>query len=179
MSELLATSKMVVAFTGHRPPKLDMAWDGRSSADVAIRADMTDWLLELGCTDVITGMALGIDTNAARVAYQMGLPYHAYVPFKGQEGRWPAARQADYHTALGLAASVVYTSSGGYNPAKMQVRNEYMADNCDVLLAYWDGSAGGTANCLRYADYKGVRIINSREERGLYLAELAAYKEDY
>jgi uncharacterized phage-like protein YoqJ len=38
-------------------------------------------------------------------------------------------------------------SRGGYEPWKMQVRNEWMIDRCDVLLALWDGSRGGTANC--------------------------------
>lgn len=39
---------------------------------------------------------------------------------------------------------------GAYSSAAMQVRNEWLADRCDALLALWDGSPGGTANCLRY-----------------------------
>ena len=41
-------------------------------------------------------------------------------------------------------------SNGPYTSAAMQVRNEWMADHCDVLLALWNGTPGGTANCLRY-----------------------------
>jgi uncharacterized phage-like protein YoqJ len=33
----------------------------------------------------------------------------------------------------------------------MQVRNEWMVDHCNDLLAVWDGSDGGTGNCVRYA----------------------------
>ncbi len=40
-----------------------------------------------------------------------------------------------------------------------------MVNNCDMLIAVWDGSDGGTANCVKYAQSKGVdiRIINPKE----------------
>jgi uncharacterized phage-like protein YoqJ len=36
----------------------------------------------------------------------------------------------------------------------MQKRNEMMVDDCNLLLTLWDGSDGGTANCLGYARRK-------------------------
>jgi uncharacterized phage-like protein YoqJ len=33
----------------------------------------------------------------------------------------------------------------------MQIRNEWMVDRCDKLIAVWDGSKGGTGNCVDYA----------------------------
>lgn len=35
-----------------------------------------------------------------------------------------------------------------------------MVDDCDSLLALWDGSSGGTKNCLDYARKKGKPYIN-------------------
>ena len=40
---------------------------------------------------------------------------------------------------------------GGYAGYKLQKRNEWMVDHCDILIAVWDGTSGGTANCVNYA----------------------------
>lgn len=41
----------------------------------------------------------------------------------------------------------------------MQKRNEYMVDLADRVIAVWDGSKGGTANCIKYAEKVGKEII--------------------
>lgn len=47
-----------------------------------------------------------------------------------------------------------------YSPAKMQKRNQYMVDHCDVLIALYNGDPkGGTANCVHYAEQVGKRIV--------------------
>ena len=35
-----------------------------------------------------------------------------------------------------------------------------MVDNCTHVLAMWDGSEGGTANCVKYAQAVNKPIIN-------------------
>jgi uncharacterized phage-like protein YoqJ len=42
----------------------------------------------------------------------------------------------------------------------MQRRNEWMVERADVILALWNGSSGGTANCVAYARQRGSRIVN-------------------
>ena len=41
------------------------------------------------------------------------------------------------------------------------IRNKEMADNADVLVAFWDGKSRGTANMIEIAKKKGlpVRIV--------------------
>ena len=46
-----------------------------------------------------------------------------------------------------------------YYPAKMPKRNEFMCDKADILITVWDGSKGGTANCIRYMKKLGKEII--------------------
>lgn len=41
----------------------------------------------------------------------------------------------------------------------MQKRNEYMVDLADRVIAVWDGSKGGTATCVKYAEKVGKEII--------------------
>lgn len=57
------------------------------------------------------------------------------------------------------AAEVVVVSDGEYAVWKMQTRNEAMVDAADELWALWDGSSGGTKNCIDYAKGK-VPIFN-------------------
>jgi uncharacterized phage-like protein YoqJ len=51
----------------------------------------------------------------------------------------------------------------------MQARNEWMVDNSNAMIAVWDGSPGGTANTVKYAQAKErpVLVIDpvKREEK--------------
>ena len=42
---------------------------------------------------------------------------------------------------------------------KMQTRNEWMVNHCDKLIAVWNGSDGGTGNCVNYAKSINKEII--------------------
>jgi uncharacterized phage-like protein YoqJ len=57
-----------------------------------------------------------------------------------------------------LCTQKVITSSY-YTAAVMQKRNEWMVDNCNMLITVWDGASGGTANCVRYAKHTDKKII--------------------
>lgn len=152
---------MIIAGTGHRPQKFvtsEYPW-----------ADVCDDMRLLACdaleqlpedTVVISGMALGWDQELADAAQWLGLPVWAYIPFRGQEGKWNKEAQKRYNYILNNCAKVVVCSHGDYNPWKMQVRNEHMVDAADVVLALWDGSSGGTGNCVQYATQEEKPIWN-------------------
>lgn len=48
--------------------------------------------------------------------------------------------------------------SGVYNAKKLQIRNKYMVDKSDILLAIWNGDKSGTKNCIDYAEQIGKSI---------------------
>lgn len=141
---------MIVAFTGHRPDKLG-GYKLPNDTYIRVCKKIDAALKELKPEKVITGMALGVDQWAAMVAYKLGLPFTAAIPFEGQEKAWPEASQKTFNLLRRLATEEVIVSSGGYAANKMQIRNEWMVDHCDVLIAIWDGTSGGTANCIEYA----------------------------
>ena len=150
---------LTLAVTGHRPDKL-----GGYSVEVYER--LTDFaageLAELAPDLVITGMALGWDMAIAEAARSIGLPYHAYVPFKGQQLKWPKESQDLHRNLLKSAQKVVYCSGPRHQPYKMHKRNEMMIEACDTVLAMWNGdNTGGTAAAVRYARLCGKEIINS------------------
>lgn len=149
---------MIVAFTGHRPDKLGgYKLPNPTYSFVCQQIEKT--LKELQPEKVISGMALGVDQWAANIAHKLSIPFIAAVPFIGQEKAWPQPSQKTFNTLIKLAAEVVIVSEGGYAAYKMQVRNEWMVDRCDKLIAIWDGTPGGTGNCVKYAESKNKEII--------------------
>lgn len=152
---------MIVAATGHRPEKIGgYEWDAPQRVWVRKRIERA--LIDLNATRAISGMALGVDQDFAYVCIELAIPFTAAIPFVNQECRWPASSQRFYDWLLERADDVVVVSKGDYAAYKMQVRNEWMVDHCDVLLAVWDGSNGGTGNCVTYAMRPS---INRRIER--------------
>ena len=139
---------MIVAGTGHRPNKLG-GYGVKATARVIETARRS--LEHLKPERVISGMALGWDQALAHAAIDLGIPFVAAVPFTGQELAWPAASQTAYRELLAQAAEVVIVSGGGYSAAAMQTRNIWMVDHCDHILALWNGTPGGTGNCIQYA----------------------------
>lgn len=153
---------LVLAGTGHRPDKLI---GGYSEETFRRLVSLARWALEKHTpTWIISGMALGWDQALAQAAVESRIPFDAAVPFAGQESRWPKLSIEKYKTLLAKARRVVIVSEGGYAAWKMQKRNEWMSNNASALLALWNGSDGGTANCVKYARGIGKPIHNVWDE---------------
>lgn len=151
---------MVIACTGHRPDKLGKEWDMRGPISNWISERMEEVLNDLRPEKCISGMALGVDMIYAITAISLNIPIIAAIPFKGQELAWPEQSQALYNKILPhKLVTKHYVSEPGYSAYKMQVRNQWMTDHCDTLIAVWDGSEGGTANCVKYARKISREII--------------------
>lgn len=142
---------MVVAGTGHRPQSLGVAHRG-SIIEAKIKAGIVEALTDLKPDVVLSGMALGFDQWLAEVCIEIEIPFDAIVPFQGQERVWKPDQRRHYQYLVARARNTVVVCEGGWANWKMQKRNEYLVDHCDILLAAWDGNpAGGTANCVYYA----------------------------
>jgi uncharacterized phage-like protein YoqJ len=153
---------MIICGTGHRPNKL-----GGYSIEVysQIEGIIVDYLDDLGGDQrddltIISGGALGWDQCLASAASRWNIPYKMYLPFLDFDSKWPKSSRDHLNDLCSTAKEVRYVCDGGYAPWKMQVRNEAMVNDSDLVLAYWDGSAGGTYNCIRYAEKVGKPIVN-------------------
>jgi uncharacterized phage-like protein YoqJ len=162
-------NNMLIAFTGHRPDKLG-GYDDTKNFKNIFDVLVTKILQEYEDVTVISGMALGVDTWAAKLAISLNIPFLAYVPFKGQESKWPTSSQNEYSDLLLKAKLVNYICTEGYATWKMQKRNEAMVDDCGLLVAVWNGTYGGTKNCVKYAKKINRKIIRIDPlENGFYL----------
>lgn len=149
-----------IAFTGHRPDKLAiLGEDGLRKIEAGIDIE----LLNLRASRVISGMAPGIDVIALRRAHRMQIPCTASIPWIGHpfSGNWDFGRKVDEYLSLLDMCDRHHICCEGeqYRPWFYQKRNEWMVDNCDILLAVWDGTDGGTRNCIKYARKVGRKIL--------------------
>ena len=153
---------MIICGTGHRPTKLG-GYDNSILLSLAKMAK--DAISGIGNVEkIISGMALGWDQALALAAIDMQIPLVAAVPFKGQENAWPPASQEVFRDYLRNAHTVHIVCEGGYAAWKMQKRNEWMVDNANIVLALWNGTPGGTMNCLEYANHVGKEVVNLWED---------------
>lgn len=150
-----------VCFTGHRPSKLkryDTSWIEARLSDAVIRA------ADKGVHTFISGGALGIDQWAMEIVLVIrgrGLPIELVVarPFPSQDAVWLKDMKLHYAGLLAQANKVVDVSPDPYTPGKMHARNRWMVDHSDALIAVWNGSDGGTASTVRYAESKGKPVL--------------------
>jgi uncharacterized phage-like protein YoqJ len=157
--------KLNVAFTGHRLNKV-------GGHEFSIKNMMLKILLALwdlpGAGDlslnIITGMAVGVDMWAAQCAVHLrdirGLDatLEAFLPFQAemQTRKWRKAERDEHGQLLRRAERVFEVSKLDMDASYLraseayQERNMAMVDACDFLFAIWDGSLGGTRNCVTY-----------------------------
>lgn len=151
---------MKIAITGHRPNKLGNDYDLSSDLIKRIKAELQFIIDKYKPAQLISGMALGIDTLWAKLAIENNIPLLAALPCQNQDKMWPQKSKLIYKDLLdnSLTTSHLVTDCE-YNSKCMQDRNIYMVDNCDLLIAVWDGTSGGTGNCVRYANTVGKQMI--------------------
>lgn len=157
---------MKIAITGHRPEKL--------SSISFIEASLRKAYRDTAATLIIQGMAAGVDLMSAKIAYQMGLPWICAKPWEGHKPR--RDDEINYQRAIDLAQEVVSVNPSLEYPGPWvyQKRNEWMVDNSEIVVAVWDGTKGGTFNCVNYAKKKKMpiyRIDPLTETGGWYANE--------
>lgn len=154
---------MIICVTGHRPNKM-YGYNINNTQWNALKHKFKELLLSTGCSEAITGMALGVDTVFALAVLELkesgfDIKLHCAIPCKNQSCKWPQESVNIYNSILDRADIVKLVSDEEYKPYLMQKRNEYMVDLADKVIAVWDGSSGGTGNCVRYAESVGKGII--------------------
>jgi uncharacterized phage-like protein YoqJ len=144
-----------IMVTGHRPNAIG-GYSNTNPIRQYIKQKMKRRLQELQAEHPnligISGMALGVDQDFCDICIELGIPFHAYVPFVGQSKVWPKPLRDYYDYLLSKAAKVIIVSEGTYSPYKMHVRNHRMSDACTTAIAVLDPnkSGGGTFKCVQY-----------------------------
>lgn len=143
------------AFTGHRTY--------RGEAAEALAALLGDLHAE-GYRRFLCGMALGFDMAAAEAVLALRAAHPevrlvCVVPFAGQDRRFPAVEQERYRRILEAADETVVLRDD-YRPDCYARRNDRLTDGASAVVAWYDGSSGGTHYTVRRARRLGLRIHN-------------------
>jgi len=156
-----------MATTGHRPPMLG-GYDAHDKHD-KIRAHMRQVLQaakDYGLDPVvISGMALGIDQFWAESAIELEIQVIAAMPFPDMGSNWPAESRKKLQELLAKCSDVRYIC-GSYSQRAFLLRDEWMVDNANLLVAYWNGQRhGGTYHTVCYADKTNtIRLTYNPDE---------------
>lgn len=109
----------------------------------------------------LCGMAMGFDLTALEylcaLKKQFDIRLVACIPFPRQSDRYPAAEKGRYERLLRECDERVVLAER-YSRVCYFVRDRYMVDRADGVLAYCTRETGGTAYTLRYARLTGKRV---------------------
>lgn len=154
-------------FTGHRPGKLPWRFDETDPRCLELKrriADAVETAYEEGYRHFLCGMALGCDLYFCEAVLELKRRYpdvtvEAAVPCPTQADTWTDEQKARYHRLL-EGCDLETLVSARYTSACMQRRDRYMVDHASLLIAAFDGTAGGTQYTMQYAMRRGVDIVD-------------------
>lgn len=164
--------KRILTVTGHRPSKLGKElynWRTTESEQYinTFINQIHNYYVDHGELICRSGMALGVDTMFAIAALRLkkrgyNIELECCIPCSNHSSRWLPDSVKVYNQILEHADKITFVSNKPYSPTCMQDRNKYMVNGCDFVLAIWDGTPGGTSNCVSYAKSQGkqINIIN-------------------
>ena len=157
---------MKLGITGHRPPGLGCGYEIPNPTYEKIHTAIMGKFHELKPTVIYTGMAQGTDQWAAWIAIELEIPFVACLPCDEMNRTWPKEATRKFEHILSLAKEVINVSPGPYAPKKMHIRDRFIVENTDIMLAVYDGrKTGGTYSTVRSAEKrsKDVVVINPND----------------
>ena len=160
-----------VAFTGHRPETIPYIDD--TDSDRYFHLEKAIWqevhrYINAGYNTFYCGAARGADMLCGEIILSEKETNHpelklvCAIPFKEQARGWGFMEKLQYRELLRRTDRIVQVCDS-YQRGCYHVRNRYMVDNSDVLIAIYNGEPkGGTAYTVNYAWKQGkeITIIN-------------------
>ena len=154
------------AFTGHRDSKLPWGTDETDSRCLALKERISDAVRSVydgGVRHFLCGMATGCDMYFCEAVFALReehpeVTVEAAVPFEGQSRLWSAALRSRYDR-LCSECDFLTVVQADFTPECYMRRNRYMVDSASVLIAAYDGHAGGTQSTILYAIRQGLTVI--------------------
>jgi len=156
--------KKTICFTGHRPSNLP--WRNYECGEQfnSFRENLRHIILrniKVGYKTFISGMAMGFDLIAASVVLELKELYDikliAVLPHKGHGRAWNKQYKFKHDEVLKQADEVI-TLCENYSNFCFSLRNKFMVDNSDKVIACYNNVKGGTLNTIKYACKLGREI---------------------
>ena len=147
-----------VCFTGHRPDKISDESVVRSHLESAI-----DKAISNGFVTFISGMCPGVDIIAAEIVLDRrksnpDIHLIAAMPYPRFAFNWDGWGER-VHYVLSQADLIKNVSNSYTGRSVFQKRNIWMVDHSSRIIAYWNGTPGGTRNTVEYAKGR-IELVN-------------------
>lgn len=166
-NEINLLNSKTVCFTGHRPQKLPWRFNEYDSRCIKMKETLKNLIensIKNDYDTFICGMALGFDIICAETILELKKIYPHIIligalPCKNQDCKWLPKDKIRYQNILSQVDKVrcIYDT---YNGSEcMLERNRYMVNNSSLMIALFDGKAGGTKSTINYAKKQGVEVI--------------------
>ena len=147
-------------FTGHRHISADEA--------TSLKSRLNEELLNAinaGYTHFITGGAIGFDALAAEQVIRLREDYSdirliLYLPCTNHTQNWKENDKMRFDAIESFADEIYYVTREGYREGCMKKRNNAMTEASDMCIAYLKNPVSGTAQAVKLAEKKGLKIIN-------------------
>jgi len=146
---------VIVCGTGHRPEKIG----GYSYSAFRKLVDFAKPHLENHNPDeVISGTALGWDMVLLVAGLELGMNVHAAIPFNTFGSQWGLETKRWWNDYIEQCSTVTIVTDLDDEPKRFEVlnalntRNKFMVDKSNRVMALWNGTSGGTANTVHYAE---------------------------
>jgi hypothetical protein len=172
LSAKLVTTYWTVGFSGRR----ELAEPGKIAAVISCELAVLKGKIK-GELAAVSSIAIGADTLFAEEVLKLGVPWIALLPFPREEfakdfaaADWARAEQCLSRALAEEVWSPVADRPNAYHDVGINT-----VDECDVLLAVWDGGpadgSGGTADMARYARRKKKPLVWIHSETGAVTRE--------
>ena len=143
-------------FTGHRPAKLPWGYNESDPRCVKLKERIADAVLlayQEGYRHFLCGMAQGCDLYFCEAVLALRERYpevtvEAAIPCPTQADAWPEAERERYRNLVARC------------DMETMVSDTYMVDHAMLLIAAFDGTAGGTRYTVEYALRRGIEIFD-------------------
>jgi uncharacterized phage-like protein YoqJ len=155
----------VACFTGHRPNKLK-GYNPEDNKELLwrIHKEVVNLIENRGVITFINGLALGIDMWSAKIVIKLKekcpqIKLISAVPCRNHPCKWQKQDKDMWQEVCDKSDEVVLVTDEDYKPYLMQIRNEWMCNKSDYIIAVWNGSKAGTGNCVNFAEKQNKEII--------------------
>ena len=147
-------------FTGHRPDRMEL---GEKEIKPLLEKAIDD-AISSGFVTFITGMAMGTDIWAAEIVLDRkkknkDLHLICALPHPGFENRRSVFEKMKFSKII-KNADLVKEINDHYFTGCYQVRNEWMVNRSNLVIAVFNGQKSGTKNTIDYAKRQGIKINN-------------------
>lgn len=170
MEKPVASQKVRIAFTGHRPKYFKHPEVEKQNFFVCLSSFLSSRSRTNTNTVFILGGAQGVDSWGAEYAMKYGFPFELYTPFAFpiHTDGWSDEDKTFLKLCYEKATIAQVVNPGDFYAKGYAVRNSVLVKQSDFLVAYVTVMKSGSGHCIRYAQASNKNVFDLKTGRVLY-----------